>query len=395
MEDQIKKRTAHLTVVTDSELTTWRSCHQLHDFRYRQRLRPKVAAKALTVGSIFHGGMSSGLRAGWDATGRSIEDLDLRVNRQIVVATAGIDAKVMEWAGTLISNGKELNYEQLKDDVDETAKMVKWMLAHYFREARHDLQQLELIATERPFDVPMVDIRGNSIAHLRHQGVRDAELYDPEFNAIVLYEHKTSGSHPSALEKRVEMDTQTAGYLNSLKHARQAGMVTMTGREVPKDARLGRVVWNVLRKEYPRPPKVNKNGSVSVAACVTTHELYELAIMDQVGRGIPMSDDQKEFLANLSKAGDRFYGRIEWHRTKAEIERWRSDAVVDARRIREADRDPSCRTRNTGNCNNAWSLPCSYRGLCLDPTAAEIRAQFSVADDVHTEVREAETEVAA
>jgi hypothetical protein len=390
-----RRRRVALTVVTDSEIQTYRSCHQLHDFKYRQRLRPKIDAKSLSVGSIFHAGMRNGLNAGWDEVGRSIDDLDLRVNRQIGMATAGIDALVHEWAGKVIVHGKGVDYERLAVEVDETAAMVKWMLAHYFRSTRDDLTSLMLVETERAFEVPMRAAGGVRVGHLRYAGVRDAVLYDPTYNAIVLYEHKTSGADPRGTEKRVEMDTQTAGYLNTLReeHRHGAGLVMVDGTPVPADATLGRVVYNVLRKEMPRPPKVNKDGRVSTAACVTTTEMYELALADQVDRGIARSSEQVAFLERLRDAGDRFFARVEWHRTKPDVERWRSDAFAAARGIRAADRDPSLRDRNPGHCNMPWSLPCAFRALCLDPNASEIRAQYRVVDDVHTEVREAQTEV--
>ena len=69
-----QRRSLALTVVTDSELQTWRSCHLKHHFQYRERLRPKVEAKALAIGSIFHTGMRAGLSAGWSDGWKSRPD---------------------------------------------------------------------------------------------------------------------------------------------------------------------------------------------------------------------------------------------------------------------------------------------------------------------------------
>lgn len=390
-----QRRVVRLTLVTDSELQTFRSCPQLHDFKYRQRLRMHVDAKPLAVGSIFHAGMRNGLRAGWGANERL--PTDQRLAAQILAATQGIDDLVNLWAGKVVEHTKDVDYEKLAADVDQTAAMVKWMLGHYFKNTTGDLTNLLLVETERPFSVVMNDRRGRPVTHLRYTGVRDAVFYDPAYNDLILNEHKTTGNDPRGIEKRVEMDTQTAGYLHALREELRENAVPMAAgtKLVPRNAGLGRVAYNVLRKALPHPPKVNKNGSVSVAAATTTEELYRAALDEQVTqRRIPISEDQREYLSALAAAGDKFFCRVEWYRTDLDIERWRRDTFVDAKRIREADRDPDARTRNTGHCNMPWSLPCSYRQLCLNPDAPELRAQFRVASDIHAEVRAAEVDAA-
>lgn len=388
------RRTPLLTVVTDSELQTWDACPQLHHFRYRERLRPLVAAKALAVGSIFHAGMSAGIVAGWSTLASSLS-VDGRVAIQTSAATESIDDLVGKWAGKIVAHSQgEVDYENLAAEVDETARMVKFMLAHYFDQTRADLSTWKLVDAEHAFDVEMLDRRGKPVSHLRYVGVRDALWYDPTYNQLVLGEHKTCGGDPRAIERRVEMDTQTGGYLHAVREEMKARPYRTTdGQEVPRDASIGRVAYNVLRKTFPEPPKVNKDGSVSVAACTTTADMYAAALNAQVTeRKIAVSEKQNAYLEALRAKGDPFFARVEWHKTDAEIERWRSDAFVKARQIREAERDPQCRVRKTGHCNMPWSLPCSYRSVCLDPTAPELRAQFRVASEIHTEVRAAQVD---
>lgn len=382
------RRSPRLTVVTDSELQTFRSCAQKHHFQYRERLRPLVEAKALAVGSIFHAGMRAGIRAGWSAGWRSRPNTR-RLQDQADAATKGIDDLVVAWATKIVAHAADVDFEKLQTEVDDTAAMVKWMLRHYFDRTQADLASLVLVEVETPFEVPIHDRIGRVSPHLRYAGVRDAVFFDVEFNQIVLMEHKTSGGNPQDIEKRVEMDTQTAGYLYALKQQKPQ-LKTVDGHPLG-DALLGRVIYNVLKKALPRPPNVNKDGSVSVAACTTTPEMYRDALNAQVKqRNIPTSTKQAEFLQRLVDQGDPFFARVEYHRTKAEIERWRSDTFVDAARIRGAERNVEQRTRNTGHCNMPWSLPCPYRQVCLDPGAPEIRKQFRVAEDPHTEVRDAE-----
>lgn len=386
------RRSPRLTVVTNSELQEFRSCPQKHHFAYRERLRPLVDAKPLAVGGIFHAGMRSGLVAGW-APGWKSRPGDQRLAQQVEAAQRDIDDLVGKWAAKIVEHVQDADYEQLATEADDTAAMVKWMLAHYFTMTRGDLDQLVLVEAEVAFKVPVRDKRG-LVRHLFFAGVRDAVLYDPGYNQLVLDEHKTSGSAPRDVEKRVEMDPQTAGYTYALKEQLASSeMRTVDGDVVPRDAGVGRVLYNVLRKSRPKDPKVNQDGKVSVAQCDTTPEKYNEALLEQQSaRSIPITEKQREFFDVLVAKGDRYFARVEWHRTDAELERWRSETYVDAARVREAERDPTRRTRNTGHCNMAWSLPCSYRSVCLDPDAPELRKQFRVSADPHAEVREAEVE---
>jgi hypothetical protein len=275
--------------------------------------------------------------------------------------------------------------------------MVKWMLGHYFTKTSADLATLELVEVEQPFRAMIRDKAGRK-SNLYLDGVRDVVWYDPGYNQLVLGEHKTAAHAPRQIEKRAEMDPQTAGYVFALLENLREGpvMTTSTGRSIPRDADVGRVSYNVLRKAKPKAPKINKDGTVSVAQCDTTAEVYRAALGDQIRRGVvPLSEKQVEFLENLEaleKAGDRYFARVEYVRTRDELERWRSDLFVDAARIREANRDPTRRTRNPGHCNMAWSLPCPYRAICIDDTP-EMLAQYRVSEHAHSEVREAETEL--
>lgn len=388
------KRSAALTVFTNSELQTFRDCAQKHDFAYRQRLRPLVEGKALAVGSIFHDGMRDGIRAGW-APGWKSTPNPVRLENQITAAVLGIDGLVGRWAAKIVEHSEvaSVDYERLATEVDETAAMVKWMLAHYFRQTARDLVDLVLIEAERAFRVP-IRAKDGSVRHLYQAGVRDAAFFDPAYNAVVLAEHKTCSSAPRDIEKRAEMDPQTTGYVYALREGLAAGeLVTVDGEAIGREASVARFHYNALRKSSPKTPKVNQDGTVSVAAIDTTPAMYQAALDEQAHvRKISVTPKQVELYQRLVDGGDRYFARVEYHRTDAEIERWRSETFVDAARVREADRDPTRRTRNSGHCNMPWSMKCVYRSICLDPKAPELRTMFRVTDDPHGEVRAAEAE---
>jgi hypothetical protein len=397
-----KREPVKLTVVTNSELQTLRDCPQKHDFRYRQRLRAFVEGRALAVGSITHGGMSAGINAGWgpDAMTRTIDE---RLALAKAAAVALIDAKFLEWAARVMQHGGAVDFAKLEGDAVDGAAMVKWMLENYFDSNTVDLQELRLVEAEVPFEVVVRDKLGRK-TQLRYAGVRDAVFYDPRYNQLVLHEHKSVSDNPMDIAKRAEMDPQTCGYIYSLleqhKRSVDAFRFTYVGDDgvrvpVPQDATVGRVAYNALKKKRPSTPKVNQDGSVSVAAIDTIPELYEAALVEQRDkRGKGITDKQWAKLEELKGRTASFFYRYEFHRTHDEIDRWRSDTFVDASRVRGAARDPALRTRNPGNCCMAWSMPCEYRAVCIDDSPA-IRAQYRVAAEAHTEIREAEEEQVA
>lgn len=385
------RRAVGLTIVTTSEIQTFRDCPQKHDFAYRERLRPLVTGKALAIGDIFHRGMSAGLFAGW----KGVDGLtvDQRLAREIAASTADVDKRVFEWVQEVVEHDKNADYIALQAFADDAGGMIKFMLTNYFELAKRDLENLVLVEAERPFAVRLRDSIGRK-TRVEFRGVRDAVFYDPTYNAIELHEHKTVSNLPDDIGKRAEMDPQTSGYVYALMEEREIGKLKfLDGTLVPLDAVLGRVAYNAVRKKKPSIPKVNKDGSVSVAAIDTTHEIYMAALDEQQKvRKIPVSDKQLELMRGLSARVNPYYGRHEYYKTRAEIERWRSDTMVDAGRIRAANTTPAMRTRNPGHCNMAWSLPCSYRSVCLDDTP-ETRASYRVLDTAHPEVREAEEAV--
>lgn len=386
------RRSSALTVVTTSEIQTFRDCPQKHDFAYRQRLRPKVTGKALAIGDIFHRGMSAGLMAGWVGVDGLTQAQ--RLARQLVASTADVDARVFAWVQEVVEHDPNADYAGLQAFADDAGAMIKFMLTNYFELSVRDLVSLVLVEAERPFDVRVRDAIGRK-TRVAFRGVRDAVFYDPQYNALELHEHKTVSNVPDDIGKRAEMDPQTSGYVYSLLEERAAGKLKfLDGTPVPSNAILGRVAYNAVRKKKPSTPKVNKDGSVSVAAIDTTAELYMAALDEQQRvRNIPVTEKQLELMRGLAARVNPYFARHEYQKTRSEIERWRSDTMVDAARIRRADTNPETRTRNPGNCNMAWSMACSYRTVCLDDTP-ETRASFRVLEDAHPEVREAEDAVA-
>lgn len=395
VREEAKPRTkVSLTVVTNSEIQAFRDCPQKWGLAYEQGLRPRHTPRALSFGTAVHAGLAAAIRS----------PIDDAMKHGIAAARSA----QTEWFGGL--NAEDLTADQLDElaaDAASSVALATWMVEHYIETFAEDWKWLVPLGVERAFTLRAVNSRGLRVGHLAYSGVWDLIAYDRRYEDIVQMDHKTTSGNVDTVDRRVELDPQIAGYVWALRRALwhgdksigetrlDLGSSSLTAGEVrrieAREVNTGRVIYNVLRKKRPGMPKVNKDGRVSVAAIDTTGELYAQALREQEQRGFAVSEEQDALLVKLQGRGDAFLSRREFFRTDAEIERWRRELFVDASRVRQAQADPDHRTRNPGHCTMPWSMPCSYRNICLHPDDAEFRAGFVVMPR-HTEVEQAREE---
>lgn len=418
-QDPQKRR---LTVFTNSEMQTFRDCRRKWWFSYVRGLRPEVAAKALTFGAAFHAGCESFYRTIADWRGKKTDD---EVFEQAVAsAHTALDHVFAEWVDAVWNSGSTLG-DDFFEDVKQTVQLARWCLLHYVTVFRGDITRLVPIAIEKPFSIVVRDKAGRPQNHLRYEGVWDLVAWDPVFNDLVIFDHKTTSGTLDGIDRRVELDPQMGGYLYALREMIRAGEFRerFEALGIPANPITGRIVYNVMRKKMPSVPHVNKDGAVSTAACDTTPEIFRAALAaqsepdwllkardtldvlrsgapdakkiavaqaklsEQEGRWREVRAKQDAMLETLEHRGEAFVSRREFWKSDAEIELWRQQAFAQGNDLRVAERDPRFRYPNPGHCTTAWSLPCVYRSLCLDDTP-EMAASFRV------EARHAEVEAA-
>lgn len=403
-------RKRRLTVVTSSELQTWRDCGYKWGLAYHDGLRPAVQHHAHAFGSAIH----EGLRAAYE------EHDPLRA------ADAGVAAMRHarnEWYAKLVTDSTSADeLTDLAADAEEKEATSVWMLRHYVETFSDDWRWLVPLAIEAPFHLRMQNVMGARVGHLAYAGVWDLVAFDRRHGDIAVFDHKTTISSVDTVDRRVELDPQLAGYVWAVRRALWAadtslGETKIDITKVPKviaadpaskvvrylteaeaahirsgQCATGRVVYNVLRKKRPSEPHVNKDGKVSVAKIDTLPELYERAlVLQETERKMPRSPEQGMLLSVLKSKGDTYLSRREFFRSNDEIERWRRELFVDAQRLRSAEEDPNERTRNPGHCTMPWSMPCAYRRPCLDPQMTDgfvVRPRHAeVEDAAHREER--------
>jgi hypothetical protein len=415
--DRSRKRGLH--VITNSEVECFRTCRARHGFQYIEGLRPLVTAAPLSFGTIYHAGAAAGWRAAWQ---EAVCSLEVRAQRATEAALVAVSDAVAE--ALVEAKGQP---DEVSDEIVEHKRVAQWAVSHYFDKCRADLRMVPL-AIEAPFQVPVVDSNG-SARSLRHSGVVDLLLWDPEEGLIILQDHKTTGGQVDSLQKKLPLDTQMSGYMRAaiqlLKKFPKSGVdhesmppgaweAASSHKDKIRSAGLGPVVFNVVRRAMPEEPKVNllrlpkaqavlhtpiadllraqetdgvPRGEVSSAAIDTTADVYAAALERQAReRHQDITEKQNARLAELSARPDTYLAQLEFYRGPDELERWRREMWVESRLMRQSEADPSMRTRNPAACSLPQSPRCVYSALCQDPTNPVARAEFRVAGNRHEEV---------
>lgn len=385
-----------MTTLTNSELSTLRECPQKWGFAYRERLRPRTQAAPMALGTAAHEGLAAGYREQLRALSqKETPSLDAMREASRLAALAQHSA----WLSSL-SELPLLDRERLEADAAHVPALLEWMLGHFWSRVATEIESVVPLAIEHAFKVAVRSSTGRAIRGLSYRGVIDLVYYDRQAGDIVVLDHKTTSGEVSSIDRRIELDPQMAGYLWSVRELlRRDGERALPGLAVldaEERARItsgaiptGRIAYNVLRTKLPKTPEVTQKGLVSSAAIDTLPDVYEEALRAQELRGAPRTEAQVARLEALQPRRDAWHARREFYRSDADLERWRREVELDAKRHRRLTLHPDEITRNPGACSSAWSMPCAYRAVCLDPSSEDLRAAFRVATSTHEEVVQA------
>jgi len=445
---------------------TFRSCRQKWKFAYGDLLKPRRTARPLAVGTAIHAGLGhcyrhmmavqtggriseaaieAGLGAGDAPTGDALSTLAVEVMRRSL-------AIYLQELWDAVTRATSADVVDRIIEESELASAEAESAVVRFAEAflEEDFRRYKIVAVEQPFHVPLVNAAGHRTSLITASGVWDGVKYDPDVGDFLLDEHKSTSGDAHAAEKKLDMDPQTTGYIYALAEAlrrigpKRSGMPphealawalrNLASGERPLGhrgpmPRVGRVLYNVVRKQGPKEPTVNKDGTVSTAACDTTPAIYRAALGEQFTR-LATTGGEPEFLVKARAAfsakpttanaervtknaarwdelqrrqitradslpsSERYVMRHEVFHGSDLVERWRRETFADAALLRRAAAGTHPITRNPEHCNPQGSFSCAYRSLCIDDTP-EGRAEFDVRGSVHAEVVEAEAEAAA
>lgn len=425
--------------ISNSEMGCFRTCRKRHGFEYVQLLRPKLKAKILTWGNTIHAGIEDGYKAAFpQGEGVAALEPEHRLDAALEGGDAGVrayHAKYLVELDNAVRDGLlgDEDAHQRFEDAADLLRVALWAVPHFFESTAEDLERLVPIGFELAFRVPIYNAVGVP-GRLYGKGVIDGLWWDPEMERIIVDDHKTVDDLVGTTEKRIALDPQMSGYMHAAQHNIRKGIWTprwgvrakqvRVGEDMGWDAEaladsLGACRYNVIRRQAPKFPKINKIakndgpeqapagkpwpevtaglrelenqhdrplGLVSTAAIDTTADIYQAALDLQVTqRHLLISEKQAALLSRLHGQGDRYFGRLEFWRNADEREEWRKEVWIEAKLMREAERNPALQTRNPGACTTAASMPCAYRPVCLEDVP-ETRAIYRQATMKHEEV---------
>lgn len=287
-------------IIRTTDRAHFRSCRQEWDFgsKIRMNFEPVVTNKNLEFGTAIH----AGLEAYYDPQTWALPH-DV-ITRNAIAKFIATNKQQRDLAPSL-----------LEEDYDERQELGIGMLKFYCSWAK-DVDSFYPVAVEHDFEVPIpvpdavvvppdfdCDADGNLMYQgfpVVYQGTIDLVVVDFQGRTWIV-DHKTRKSFGDTTW--TDIDSQASSYAWAL--------------QVMQDIRVEGVIFNELAKTYPVPPKMNKNGKLSVDKRQrTTPDLFRKAIEENYLN----PDDYQEFIEFLETRGvDPFVRRIQTPRSRKEL----------------------------------------------------------------------------
>lgn len=358
-----------MQIITNSEVSTFRKCPALWGFRYADQMEPMVSEIGVrSWGTVAH----SAMRAGLLAMMRGLLGVDV-----LDAAHAAVDAAT----GSTPTEEEKTQASEVKAVV--YLALLRWPSDH------------KILAVEAPFSIKIPGIRAV------YEGQIDVITMAPD-GCPVVWDHKFTAS-VDGYESRLQLDTQSVGYLLGAQQV-------LAKLKIKPPGKWGRFAWNLVRRRVPPTPKTlllkkgeantpellealklqeldgTPRGYVSAAACDTTAEAYQSALLEQaLSRFLPITHEQSQRLDDIKGQAHR-WSRVEEHWIdEDQLGRWKSELAVVARRMRLAMRHQTERTRSPEACATPQSGRCDFRDPCL-LDSPEVRALYQIRTKKHQEI---------
>ena len=283
----------------------------------------------------------------------------------------------------LAHGGTQLdNYTQtwkvrgLKDMLPNVELVQDEMLMHidlgigmmeFYKSYAERVDDFVVIAAESSFSIPLgfevVDIREespnyNKKLEVHARGKRDAVIYYPEMDKFGIIDHKTAARINEDYFAKLDKDEQCSTYL-------WATIQESKLFDLPwKDHVVDRVVYNAVRKNYPKPPTFTSRGFPSLDRQKegTTAELFQEAIVGNDNLADWFRNDEKaqSYYTYLCEMGDSlFIQRDLVTRNAAEIQNVGKHLEMVARDMLN---EPAIYPNPSGEFR---CLQCAFRSPCI------------------------------
>lgn len=333
-----------MVTITNSELKEFKSCRVKHQLGYVDLLAPKVKQNYFRFGEAIHIALET-----YHDPALEDKKLMLALTEFSMFLNADLRRRENDPEQTLWDE----DYDEFNDDLKLGLEMI-----HRYDQFHKTQYPFKVISLEHEFDTRLRTLTGNK-SRINFAGRVDGIV---EWQGhLWLLEHKTAAYINPQYLKNLELDDQINHYL-------------WAARAIGYDV-IG-ILYNVLAKWVPHPPKLLKNGKLSISKTQkTTYKLYLQAIKDC---GFKPSD-YDEILNRLSMQEDQTFLRLPIYRSASEIDRIGRELYLAARDMA----NPRI-YRNPGSCR---LMGCTFRSLCLDE-GVEARDNFRKKTRKHEELKE-------
>jgi PD-(D/E)XK nuclease superfamily protein len=136
-------------------------------------------------------------------------------------------------------------------------------MCEYYKGYAERYDDFVVVAAESTYSIPLgfesIDVREESpnygkSCEVHARGKRDAIVYWPSLDRFGIFDHKTAAKIDEQYHRKLEKDEQCSNYL-------WATMQEAKLYDLPWNGKLvDRIVYNALRKNYPKPPTITTQG---------------------------------------------------------------------------------------------------------------------------------------
>lgn len=293
-----------METIRGSEIYDFLRCRLRWKYRWVDKLVPKQQDGKLFFGTLFH---------------KFVE---------VLYNTSDAEKAYQEMV-ELFNQTDTTRMEQT--ELDGLLDLVTQVTTNYVQQWHNQNEHTKTIATELRFAIPLDD-------QIVYEGTIDRIFLDSD-NRIWFSDYKTTTSI-ERYDKNTEMDRQISRYWWALQQLQLGnGYIWNSEQEVwihvqehrmyedIKDKQIAGFMYDIVLKDYPRPPKELKKGGLSKdKSQKTTYNMYLDTLkshynsteLDEVW------DDYKDILDHLqqqeSEYGNRFFRRIPVTRSQEELQ---------------------------------------------------------------------------
>jgi len=203
-------------------------------------------------------------------------------------------------------------------------------MLNYYKEYAAENDSFAVICEEHTFSVPVmqkmmhgedqplsaIDPRDGKVKPVHIRGTQDAIIQDLEYGLFGILEHKTAAAIDENYHRKLEKDEQCTTYMYAGEiEARQHGL---------EYEKISFVLYNALRKAFPKPPTPTKSGLFSInrqTESTTPGMLREY--IERNGLEVVVEADEKlqAYVEYVERSGgEQFIKRNYVRRNRAEIE---------------------------------------------------------------------------